>query len=400
MRSTGITLLAAVALGVVTYHYNSPRPDVAQQLANITRIHTNAPVVDGSEDGARPRVFSPQRPLLSSGATAGGATSRAASAGDIRTAATPPALAPLPPVVAIQPRKAAAPELAGHKLTSSKPIDEEARYTLIRDLQKELRRVGCYEGEIDGDWGGGSKRAMRHFTERVNASLPTEDPDYILLMLVRGHNATACGKSCPTGQAFDADGTCMPSAIVASTGKRPVPATRDTNGQAVPGAPPAAASGERPLSQRVAAAAPTPSDTGAAGNPWWRTEQPSVPVAPLPGRMSVGGPVDSSAVAPRSITGSAPSARLANLGEIGGERGPALPSIGEPRPASRPMAIENGERRPASGRSQREQRARPSARRAPARDYAPPRPRNSSRYTSFNRPGAVHNFFFGAQRSF
>ena len=65
---------------------------------------------------------------------------------------------------------------------------------LARVLQEELRRVGCYHGEIDGDWGPMSKRAMSAFNERVNARLPVDSPDHILLRMVRGFNGRGCGQ--------------------------------------------------------------------------------------------------------------------------------------------------------------------------------------------------------------
>ena len=68
-----------------------------------------------------------------------------------------------------------------------------ATYALVRQLQNELRRVGCYHGRIDGDWGPASRFAMAAFTRQVNAALPTDRPDIVLLALVRRHRATACG---------------------------------------------------------------------------------------------------------------------------------------------------------------------------------------------------------------
>ena len=41
--------------------------------------------------------------------------------------------------------------------------------TLARELQKELRRVGCYDGEITGVWSSDARRAMKAFIERMNA---------------------------------------------------------------------------------------------------------------------------------------------------------------------------------------------------------------------------------------
>lgn len=109
-----------------------------------------------------------------------------------------------------------APEAAApRKLTSSKPSSEEQRQSLVRDLQMELKRVGCYEGEPNGQWGAASKRAMGTFTERVNASLPFEQPDFILLTLVQGHKGRACGQDCPTGQSLAENGRCMPNSVLA-----------------------------------------------------------------------------------------------------------------------------------------------------------------------------------------
>ena len=50
------------------------------------------------------------------------------------------------------------------------------RDTLARELQKELSRVGCYDGEVTGAWLPATRRAMMAFIERMNASLPTSSP--------------------------------------------------------------------------------------------------------------------------------------------------------------------------------------------------------------------------------
>jgi hypothetical protein len=89
------------------------------------------------------------------------------------------------------------------------------RVSLARDLQRELRRVGCYEGEINGAWTTSTRRAMKVFTDRVNASLPLEEPDHVLLALVRSHPDNACDKPCPTGQGLSEAGRCVPNAFLA-----------------------------------------------------------------------------------------------------------------------------------------------------------------------------------------
>jgi hypothetical protein len=63
---------------------------------------------------------------------------------------------------------------------------------LARQLQSELRRVGCYDGELSGVWSLRTRAAMKAFTDRVNASLPVDKPDQILLALVQNHQGVAC----------------------------------------------------------------------------------------------------------------------------------------------------------------------------------------------------------------
>ena len=62
----------------------------------------------------------------------------------------------------------------------------------IRSLQRELRRLGCYDGPIDGDWGPASHFAAAKFTHAVNAALPTDSPDAALLALSRQYAGPAC----------------------------------------------------------------------------------------------------------------------------------------------------------------------------------------------------------------
>lgn len=93
--------------------------------------------------------------------------------------------------------------------------DWNERVELARNLQSELKRVGCYSGAVDGDWGGASKRAMTTFLQKVNATLPVEAPDYILLTLIQGHADKACGIECPSGQGMAGDGRCISNVIVA-----------------------------------------------------------------------------------------------------------------------------------------------------------------------------------------
>ena len=67
-----------------------------------------------------------------------------------------------------------------------------ASVATIRALQRELKRLGCYSGQIDGEWGPTSRYAAATFVKAVNAKLPIEKPDEALLALASYHQGAAC----------------------------------------------------------------------------------------------------------------------------------------------------------------------------------------------------------------
>ncbi|HSR80644.1 MAG TPA: putative peptidoglycan binding domain-containing protein, partial [Hyphomicrobiaceae bacterium] len=93
-----------------------------------------------------------------------------------RPEAAPPGLAPV--VVTLAPR-------SGDAAPSRTAVIPRDRDSLARELQKELRRVGCYEGELNGVWTPATRRAMKTFTDRVNATLPVDEPDAVLFAMVQ-----------------------------------------------------------------------------------------------------------------------------------------------------------------------------------------------------------------------
>jgi hypothetical protein len=91
---------------------------------------------------------------------------------------------------------------------------------LARELQRQLKRVGCYQGQITGVWTTVTRRSMRAFTDHVNALLPVDQPDYILLAMLHGYEGQACGGECPVGQGRAKNGRCLLGAVVAARSKR------------------------------------------------------------------------------------------------------------------------------------------------------------------------------------
>ncbi len=92
---------------------------------------------------------------------------------------------PIPTAVYVVPPRP--PEAKPKPPPATSNIDPNDRVALARALQRELKRVGCYSGEITGAWTTSTRMAMRAFTERVNATLPIDKPDPVLLSLVQGH---------------------------------------------------------------------------------------------------------------------------------------------------------------------------------------------------------------------
>lgn len=316
-----LLVLAGTALG--TYYYLPPAVDSEERLAEVTRI-------SAAPDRARQtdRNFAPPVEL-----TAIKPPAAAAQAGAARTAAATAAAGPQ-----AGPADQAKPTAGGWttvvtaesepqgRLTSSKPGDRETRAQLARDLQRELKRVGCYSGEINGAWTPTTKRAMGAFMDRVNASLPMEEPDYILLTLVQGHAQAACGANCPSGQVIS-DGRCVPRAVVAQATRK---SQRDEQRHLAASEQPKAAAVDRadapaPAPRRLAAGNPavqrqTLAASGKAEVLPWTGKPPAgaTPAArpePLPGIMTIGGPRDRVAA---------------------GEPVSAAPAVAEPAPGPRP----------------------------------------------------------------
>ena len=92
--------------------------------------------------------------------------------------------------------------------------------TLTLEIQRELRRVGCYQGAINGVWSPAVSHSMQAFTDHVNAVLPVAQPDVILLALLQGHHGKVCRASCPAGQTLAENRRCLPHALVAPAAKR------------------------------------------------------------------------------------------------------------------------------------------------------------------------------------
>lgn len=79
---------------------------------------------------------------------------------------------------------------------------------LARDIQRNLKRVGCYTGDVSGEWSPATRRAMKSYLDDVNASLPVDQPQIALLALLESQALPACGAPCGPNALRAGDGRC------------------------------------------------------------------------------------------------------------------------------------------------------------------------------------------------
>lgn len=273
MRSLGgFVLLAGIGVGLFVYF---PAPvdsgttlEQAKRAAEspIERAATSKPATSRAAT-SRLAAFSPSTPL-----TAARIANRRTRPAPIVTAAAPqPAPTNAAPVAAQGWQVAVTPTPVTPVGTIAlDPNDPDSRYKLVVDIQQHLKRVGCYWGRVNGSWNANTRDAMRTFTDRVNATLPIENPDYFLLTLLQSHNGRTCGE-CPAGETLSGGGRCVPQAIVAQTLRKDEPKVAAATPEVLPWK---AASAGEPATARLF----TPVPTSVVSN------------EPLPGRMAIGGP--------------------------------------------------------------------------------------------------------------
>ncbi len=289
----GLTLLCA-GLGFAAYTHYPASVDREQKLATVTRIIAQSATAGlASTVASEQPGFRQPLPTYAQAPLSGQSDIPKSAPGSVLAAAEPSqpvtAAATVAPTAGEWRTTVAA--VTAPNLAPPQPIQGTAaeRRELALNLQRELKRVGCYRGTVDGIWRSSSKRAMARFIDRVNASLPVTEPDVILLTLIRGHRDGVCGAGCPAGQVMSG-GRCALKTVVAQVqpAKPPVDVKSLASVAKVKrdARPHTVAAGMEPKAVTAPAvpapAVKTPIAIAAADGP--------VDIAPLPGRMSVGGP--------------------------------------------------------------------------------------------------------------
>jgi hypothetical protein len=147
-----------------------------------------------------------------------------ADAGRPAGASGPSPAASVSQVVYVAPTRPASVPTAAGALGSA----GAANIDLAGQIQRELTRIGCYGGDINGIWTLSTRRAIEALIERVNARLPTAQPEPVHLALAQAQHARIC-EECPAGEENRSGGRCANRtavAMLAATGAQMSPPER------------------------------------------------------------------------------------------------------------------------------------------------------------------------------
>ena len=86
---------------------------------------------------------------------------------------------------------------------------------LGRSLQIELKRVGCYQGAINGEFGNATREALRGFVKYSALNLRNEDLSVDIIKAVRSFDKRVCPLSCQPGERAEGDGCVRATASAA-----------------------------------------------------------------------------------------------------------------------------------------------------------------------------------------
>ncbi|MBI1651353.1 hypothetical protein [Hyphomicrobium sulfonivorans] len=318
----GFVLLAGVGVGLFVYFPAPVDSGTTLQQAKQALADRHAADAEIAIHRAPARTHKIQNAVANGGSRLGAfAPALNLASSNSLTATAPPALSGAAPRV----EKAALSSLDGWSAQVSSavssdgalaPTDADARYRLIVDIQQNLKRVGCYSGRVNGSWTDNTREAMQEFTSRANATLPVEEPDYLLLTLLKSYNGRTCGG------AEQLESAALPAGTVATAAAKQEVLPWKAN------------------SAQAATRLYTPLPSTAA----------NTATAPLPGRMAIGGPRDFQP-APQQPLIPGNNIASASLDQEQAYNPPAAAPTGQaaaPK-ANRKVKKSNNSRRPARG---------------------------------------------------
>lgn len=103
---------------------------------------------------------------------------------------------------------------------------------LVRAIQTELKRVNCYNGGIDGDFGPGSRGALKRFLDQKNLPGDNLDPTFDIYAQLIQSSGQVCADRTPVRTSAPARSASTPSRTTSSApapAAKPAPAPANGN---------------------------------------------------------------------------------------------------------------------------------------------------------------------------
>lgn len=94
------------------------------------------------------------------------------------------------------------------KVESVEPLPKMDRRTLVREMQKDLQRLGCNPGTADGIWGKKGRRALRNFAKYSKVKLSNYEPSEDALQKLRSKKVGICPINCGSNRQW-VNGKCI-----------------------------------------------------------------------------------------------------------------------------------------------------------------------------------------------
>ena len=105
---------------------------------------------------------------------------------------------------------------AAQEAKRTSPSDVDPRREIARALQLELKRVGCFEGTVDGEFGSITQDALRNFAKYAAIAVTDNELSIDALKAVRGFNKRVCPIVCQSNERAEGE-RCV--RIVCPTGE-------------------------------------------------------------------------------------------------------------------------------------------------------------------------------------
>lgn len=174
---------------------------------NPPKLPINAPVRPDATDIAA--VTPPPAALATPIPPSAGGPSTAPvppSGGLPPVAMVPPAIPPPPP--ASPPSTIAVPPTTAGPSTGSGAASPADKSELAKSLQRELKRVGCLDGNADGVWGQDSRTAMKQFVKLAKLAVDGDEPNVAVLDAATAARSRVCPLVCDDNEHI-VNGRCV-----------------------------------------------------------------------------------------------------------------------------------------------------------------------------------------------